>query len=163
MPESKIEILSPEEVAAKSSMPDISEAKSTGEISAENPTQPTEEEMRAVVEKMQLQAAEASKKISDALESSGAGTYMLIRFENPISLRHVVTFSEGRPAQQAIIAVLHQILSQIEAYQMRDYWKQADQIDQAEAAKEDRKVRIATAADMAGLPRAQRRKLFFGK
>jgi hypothetical protein len=81
---------------------------------------------------------------------------MLIRFENPISLRHVVTFSEGRPAQQAIIAVLHQILSQIEAYQMRDYWKQADQIDQAEAQK-------AQAEQLKSLSREDRRALRFKK
>jgi hypothetical protein len=182
MSESKVElelpikILSPEEVAARSSMPggnapadgsspDVSDVKPTGEISAENPVQgPTQAEMEAVIKEMRERAEAEAKKISDSL--STIGPYALIRFENPVSLRHVITFSEARPSQQALIAVLRQMLLQLETYQARDYWKQADAIDEQAQNREDRKVNIVTPAQMMTGPvlsRAQRRSLLFGR
>jgi hypothetical protein len=119
--------------------------------------------MAAVLEQMRSQAAQDARKVADALEMAGAGTYMLVRFENPVSLRHVVTFSEARPSQQSLIAVLRQMLLQLEAYQMRDYWKQADQIDEDQEAQQARRGAILTPSNITGMPRAQRRAARFGR
>lgn len=145
-----LKILSPEEVTAR-----------------EQATAPTatDAEVAAAIEAQKAQyaeliaAAEAqAKKIAEDL--SGIGTYVLVRIENPVSLRSVMTFSDPRPEDRTLLAVFERYIRELKAYETRDYWKKADEVD--ENAKEEAvEKQVTTEILRRGLPnnRATRRKL----
>lgn len=161
-----------------------SRAESSEEISSENPspivalppglTQLSPEEVEAaqaaVPEEVSEQAQEEMIKAAYAaaeaetkalLESlAGIGTYMLVRFENPTSMRAVTLFSQPRPQDRTIIAVCDRIVRELQAYETRAWIKAADAQDAKE--REDEKEAAVTREILKrGLPnnRATRRKL----
>lgn len=134
-----LRILTPEEVAA-----------------AEDavPEEQDETQVKAMIDEAYKKAEEQEKKIKESLAE--LGVYMLIRFEHPISIRHTVTLSEVRPTDRAMIAVLRERLSELEAYAMRGRWLAADEADKEAENSTDKILHP-------GMNRVQRRGLKFKK
>jgi hypothetical protein len=91
------------------------------------PETATVEEQAQLIEQMKAAAEQQDKDITAAL--STIGTYLLIRFENPTSVRSVMKLSATPPQDRTAIAVLERYIREWKAYEMRDYWQQAERAE----------------------------------
>jgi hypothetical protein len=158
-----------------------SRAETVEEISSENPVQlpegltqlspeevqaatdatseeVTAEQQEAMIREAYAKAEAETKALTESL--AGIGTYILVRFENPTSMRAVTLFSNPRPQDRTIIGVFERLIRELKAYETRAWVAAADAQDAKE--KENEKEGTLTREILKrGLPnnRATRRKL----
>lgn len=100
------------------------------------PEEVDEAQAKKMIEEAMAKAEQQQAEIKQALQELGC--YMLIRFENPASIRHTIAFSDQRPSDQAMLAVFRQRTRELETYETRRYWLSADAQDkQAIRAQQD--------------------------
>jgi hypothetical protein len=138
-----LKVLTPEEVkAAEESVPETI----------------TEEEQARIVSEAIARARAQDEEITQALASIGC--YVLVRFESPVSMRHVVKHSETEVQTRTIIAVFEHIVRELKSLEQRDLWARASA--EEERAREQKVEAVVTQEILRrGLPnnRATRRKL----
>lgn len=136
-------ILTPEEVkAAEEAAPEVT----------------SEQEQEALMKEAYERAMAQDREIDAAL--ANIGTYVLIRFENPTSMRAVTRFSAQRPQDRTMIAVFERLVRELKAYEQRQWVKAADEAD-AETKEKENEAAVTREILKRGLPnnRATRRKI----
>lgn len=93
-----------------------------GQSSIDDPAATTEEatpeEQEKMIAELQEKAAAAEKEITTLL--APLGTYLLIRFENPMSIRHTITIPEDerlRPDTRALRAVFDEEIRKLTIFE----------------------------------------------